>query len=547
MHLKRILVAAGAALTICSAAALAAPGNDKLRADLPQVLAETMPGELVPITIIMHEQADPFDINELRTMSKDDRREHVVGILQQVASNTQGGVLDILAQAQQTGEAANISSLWLANVVIAHVSPNVAYRIAARNDVAYLNYDRPIGDELFPVEPELDLGGEGGLLAGIECGVVAMGAPDAWNAGYTGAGIVVGMIDTGTCITHPDIANQLWTNPGEIAGNNIDDDGNGFIDDVHGWSFDGGGSNNNINDTNGHGSHTAGTVAGDGTQGTQSGMAPNAEIQTIKFWNSFSGESAAWNCMQYGAANGADVESNSYGWPHSMNPDRFTWRTVTENVMAAGVVLVFAAGNEGSCCGVDSTRTPGDVPDMITVGATDCNMNIASFSSRGPVTWQNVAGFNDWPYPPGKLKPTISAPGVSTVSHSLCSGYRTLSGTSMATPHVAGCVALMLEANPSLDHWEIKQILKDTSIDRGTSGPDNTYGAGFVDCWAAVQAAADAGCPADFNGDGQVNTKDVLDFLNAWNAQDPDGDFNGDGVFNSRDVLAFLNAWNAGC
>ena len=546
MHLKRILAAAGAALTLCSAAALAGPGGDKLRADLPEVLARAQPGELVPITIIMQTQAEPFDINELRAMGKEARRQYVIDVLRQVADQSQGGVLGVLAQAEQAGHAANINPLWIANVVGARVTPDVALRIAKRNDVAYLNYDRPIGEEVFPVVPVFG-SSEGDPLAAVECGTALMNAPTAWSNGYTGSGVVVGMIDTGTCITHPDIANQIWTNAGEIPNNGIDDDGNGFVDDIHGWSFDNGGSSSNINDNNGHGSHTAGTVAGDGTQGTQAGMAPDAQIQTIKFWNNFAGEQAAWNCMQYGAANGADVESNSYGWPHSVNPDRATWRSVTENVMASGVVLVFAAGNEGSCCGIDSVRTPGDVPDIITVGATDCNMNITSYSSRGPVSWTGVAGYNDWPYPPGKLKPTISAPGDHTISHSLCSGYVDFSGTSMATPHVAGCVALMLQANPNLDHYQVKQILKDIAIDRGASGPDNTYGAGFVDAWAAVQAAADMACQADFNGDGTVNTVDVLAFLNAWNAGDSSADMNGDGTVNTLDVLVFLNTWNAGC
>ena len=545
--LKRILTAAGAALALCSAAAVAGPGADKLRDDLPNVIAHAQPGELIPVIIIMAEQTEPFDLNALRAMDKETRRQFVLGTLQQTANATQGGVLAVLSQAEQAGKADAISPLWISNVVAARVTSDVALRLAKRGDVAYVNYDRPIGEEVFPVQPPLGQGDSGGVITGVECGVNLMHAPSAWTAGYTGSGVVVGMIDTGVCITHPDIAGQIWTNPGEIANNGIDDDGNGFVDDIHGWSFDGGGSNNNISDGNGHGSHTAGTVAGDGTQGTQCGMAPDAQIQVIKFWNSFSGQAAAWNCMQYGAANGANVESNSYGWPHSQNPDRATWRSVTENVMAAGVVLVFAAGNEGSCCGIDSVRTPGDVPDMITVGATDCNMNIASFSSRGPVSWTGVNPYNDWPYPPGKIKPSISAPGDNTTSHNLCSGYVQFSGTSMATPHVAGAVALMLQANPNLDHWDCLQILRDTAIDRGASGDDNTYGMGFVDAWAAVQVAESMNCQADFNGDGAVNTLDVLAFLNAWNAGDSSADFNGDGVINTLDVSAFLNAWVPGC
>jgi hypothetical protein len=194
--------------------------------------------------------------------------------------------------------------------------------------------------------------------------------------------------------------------------------------------------------------------------------------------------------MEYAADNGAQVITVSSGWPHSQNPDRRTWREVCEATIAAGVVVIYAAGNEGGGNPPDNVRTPGDVPAVITVGATDCNDVIAGFSSRGPVTWQNVDPWRDWPYPPGLIKPTISAPGVNTLSTSNnCSGYVSLSGTSMATPHVSGAVALMLEANPTLDHDQVKQILMDTAVDLGPEGMDNDFGAGRVDAYEAVQMA----------------------------------------------------------
>jgi subtilisin family serine protease len=244
-------------------------------------------------------------------------------------------------------------------------------------------------------------------------------------------------------------------------------------------------------------------------------MAPDCEIMTLKFWNSFSGEQSVWDSIQYGVDNGADVLSASLGWPHNTSPDRPTWRSVCENAMAAGVVVVFAAGNEGSCCRpFDAVRTPGDVPDMITIGATDCNDSLASFSSIGPITWQDVPPYNDFPYPPGKIKPTVSAPGVNTKSTSSnCSGYVNLSGTSMATPHVAGTVALMLEANPGLDHFAIKDLLEATAIDLGETGKDNSFGSGRVDAFESVVAAMGGGAPmrlqtsrwvAGVNGDAEV-------------------------------------------
>jgi len=183
------------------------------------------------------------------------------------------------------------------------------------------------------------------------------------------------------------------------------------------------------------------------------------------------------------------------------------------------------------------------VPDVITVGATDQNDNIASFSSIGPITWQNVPPYNDWPYPPGKIKPSVSAPGVSTKSTSYdCVGYLHMDGTSMATPHVAGAAALMIQANPNLDHFGVKTALMESSIDLGAPGMDNTFGAGRVDAYEAVLYVMDD-CPADFDGDGDVDTEDLLTLLAAWGTAGPDGDVDGDGDVDTADLLALLAAW----
>lgn len=217
--------------------------------------------------------------------------------------------------------------------------------------------------------------------------------------------------------------------------------------------------------------------------------------------------------------------------------------------MAAGLAVLYAAGNEGTGTPPpDQVRTPGDVPDVITVGAVDCNDNLAGFSSKGPVTWQNIPPYNDWPFPPGKLKPTISGPGVNTLSTRRdCSTYHNLSGTSMATPHVAGAVALMLEANPDLDHFQIKQILKDTSVDLGVSGPDNSFGAGRVDAYEAVLAAMELRCEAcDMNCDGVVDSIDIDSFIDIlFNGVNPcgtcTGDVNGDNVVDAADIEGFID------
>jgi serine protease AprX len=216
--------------------------------------------------------------------------------------------------------------------------------------------------------------------------------------------------------------------------------------------------------------------------------------------------------------------------------------------MNGGIAVTFAAGNEGSCCGVDSVRTPGDVPAMITVGATNCSDVIAGFSSRGPVTWQNVPPYNDWPYPPGKIKPEICAPGENTLSTSNnCSGYLNLSGTSMATPHVAGAIALMLQVNPKLTHTQVLDILKKTAKDLGPAGEENTYGSGRVDAYAAMKMAQSLACKADVNGDGVLDVDDFIYFQTLFGIKDPKGDFNGDGFFDADDFVDFQTAFGVGC
>ncbi len=458
---------------------------NKLDGDLGQILLATHENDRLRVVAVMKDQVDPNIIKGVRQpgVTKAKRRQLVTGMLKDKAAQTQAPILNILNNQKTLGRADRIRPLWITNVIGFEATPDTILQIAARNDVAYIHYDPPVGPEVLT-----GYDGGGGTGDALECGVAKMQADRVWNElGITGQGVVVCVIDTGVCITHPDIQNQIWFNPGEIPNNGIDDDNNGFIDDINGWNFEN--NNNNINDTFGHGSHVSGTVAGDGTQGTQAGVAPDAQIMMARFFNDFAGEQTVWDGMQYAVDNGADLTTASLGWPHNQNPDRVVWRNVCENTIAAGLVVIYAAGNEGCFNAPDNVRTPGDVPDVITIGATDCNDNIASFSSCGPITWQGIPPFDDCPFPPGCIKPTVSAPGLNTVSHNFCSGYTTMSGTSMATPHVAGTVALMLQANPNLDHFGVKQILEATAVDLGAPGKDNTYGSGRVDAYAAVLMA----------------------------------------------------------
>ncbi|MDQ7006621.1 MAG: S8 family serine peptidase [Acidobacteriota bacterium] len=514
------------ALVLCLLAGLvpspfaAEDDSPKWRGELAEVIRNAAPGERIPVSIILGEQLHGEALRAHAEGIKDpDRRRRILAdALKNFARQHQARLRLRLEQADRAGQVRRLRFLWIGNIVAADLPVGLIREITAYPEVDHLNWEPKrdvfIGPrmtpEILPDNPLTRYRGNAGTDE-IECGVDLMQAPRVWNElGNTGEGAVIAMIDSGTCWSHSDIENQIWVNPGEdLDGdgvvmdpddqNGIDDDGNGYVDDLIGYDI--GNGDNDPNDDDSHGSHTSGTVAGDGTAGTQAGMAPDARVMILRVGLQFSDEPDVWEAMQYAADNGADAISMSLGWPHDQNPDRATWRTNCENTIDLGTAMVIAAGNEGSGNEPDNIRTPGDVPRVITVGATNCSDQAASFSSRGPVTWQDVPPYNDYPYPPGLIKPDVAAPGVDTKSHNLCSGYSIKSGTSMATPHVAGAVALMKSSNPGLTHDDLKAILEDTSIDLGEPGKDNTYGSGRVDAYEAVLQSA--------SSDGRISIRET--------------------------------------
>ncbi len=273
-------------------------------------------------------------------------------------------------------------------------------------------------------------------------------APEAWDVQTGSQDVVVAVIDTGVDYNHPDLAANMWTNPGEIPGNGIDDDGNGFIDDVHGYDF----VNNDGDpmDDFGHGTHVAGTIAAVGNNGIGvAGVAWRARIMAVKFLDAsgsgFTG--GAINAVLYAASMGAKVMSNSWGgggFSQALNDAIAT-------ADMAGALFVAAAGNSNS----NNDVTPNypsnyDVPNVLAVAATDHNDAKASFSSYGATTVDLGA-------PGVNILSTVPAAGNTCCSDP--SGYKLLSGTSMATPHVSGAAALVFAQFPGITHHQVKDRL----------------------------------------------------------------------------------------
>jgi subtilisin family serine protease len=276
-------------------------------------------------------------------------------------------------------------------------------------------------------------------------------APAAWAQGYTGQGITVAVLDGGVDYNHPDLQKNIWTNPNEIPGNGIDDDRNGFIDDIHGWDFSNADSDPNDSPYDGHGTHIAGIIAAANNGFGVTGIAYNAKILPIKV---IDGEETADATLakgiRYAVQNGARVINISLGKePGATLSAEF--QQAIQFATQSGAVIVMAAGNRRQRLGALKPDNPAGYAAMkglgIAVGAIDSVRKISLDSN-----------------PAGTMRSTyFVAPGVNVRSTVPNNGYATYNGTSMATPHLSGVVALMLSANPTLTPAQVSEILVQTS------------------------------------------------------------------------------------
>ena len=281
--------------------------------------------------------------------------------------------------------------------------------------------------------------GQSGGTAGADIGAV-----EAWDLRTDASPVVVAVIDTGARMSHEDLADNLWVNPGEIPGNGIDDDGNGVIDDVHGFdAIDGGGD---PSDEDGHGTHVAGTIGALGNNATGvTGVAWRARLMPVRFLGENGGFlSDAIEGITYARLNGAGVLNNSWGGGGFSSALRDTIAALE----ADDILFVAAAGNDGN----DNDNNPAypasyDLPHIISVAASDRNDRMASFSNFGANSVDLAA--------PGA--------GIRSTFNGSDSSYASLSGTSMASPHVAGAAALLRAAFPAEDRLAIKARLIDTA------------------------------------------------------------------------------------
>lgn len=263
-------------------------------------------------------------------------------------------------------------------------------------------------------------------------------APESWAKGYTGKGVVVAVLDTGVDINHVDLKDNIWSNPN-------DDTNDGYAGDIHGWNFVD--NNNDVMDRDGHGTHVSGTIAGERNDYGVTGIAYDAKIMPVKVLDDTGSGSydSITKGIHYAVDHGANVINLSLGGGGTNQ----SMQDALNYASGKGVIVVMAAGNSGGA----SPGYPARYAERtgIAVGAVDKNEDLASFSNR--------AGNQQLAY--------VTAPGVNIYSTVPNNNYESYSGTSMAAPHVAGVVALMLSANRSLSDGQVRQIFADTSKNTG--------------------------------------------------------------------------------
>ena len=457
-------------------------------AEVDPLVWETLKTEgQAEVLVVLRNQADLSGAAALPT--KEAKGRYVYDALWTVAQATQPDL-----QAALDAQGAEYQSFYIVNALKVEADAALVHQLAARGDVA-----RIVANPWVKGVPDRPAGTSDQAPAAVEPNLVRVGAPDVWALGYTGQGVVVAGNDTGIDWDHPALINHYREQQPGYGRHDFN-----WHDAIHSGGGSCGANSPVPCDDWGHGTHTLGTVVGDDGAGNQIGMASGAKWIGCRNMNVGYGSPATYiECFEFFLAPypvsgtpdqgdptlAPDAINNSWGCPASEGCNLDTLEAAVEALRQAGIVVVVSAGNGGSgCYSIDDP--PAIYQQSFTVGAFDhTNDQIASFSSRGSVTYGGET----------YVKPDIAAPGVSIRSSVPGGGYEDgWSGTSMAAPHVTGAVALLLSAAPGYAGQVdlIEEALTSTAEPKlsGQCGdpnpPNNVWGWGILDVLAAVQSAA---------------------------------------------------------
>jgi subtilisin family serine protease len=494
LFLAAAVVAVVAAVALSDAVGQRVGGNGINIANkiMPWVIEHTAYGQQAEFFVVLTDQADLSRAGNFPI--KADKGRFVYQTLREKAQRTQGPIVEWLRERNIEHQ-----SFYIVNVILVKGTREIAAALAARPDVARVE-GNPQVQNLLPQPEAVDeappQSASGARPATIEPGIQYTHAPDVWNLGFTGDGIVVAGADTGIRWTHDALKPHYrgWD------GQNADHDYN-WHDSIHDSVGNPCGNDSpEPCDDNAHGTHTVGTMVGDDGAGNQIGMAPGAKWIGCRNMDEGVGTPARYiECMQWFLAptrigggdpdptKAPDITNNSWHCPPEEGCSFDTLQAAVEAQFAAGIMMCSAAQNAGPGCSTVE-NPPGIYEATYTVGALNTGTDIiASFSSRGPVIADGS----------GRIKPDITAPGTNTRSsiNTCDSCYSSnFSGTSMATPHIAGAMALLWNAIPSLRHQltASRDALNNSAVHISDAQcgdadpPNNVYGWGRVDILAAV-------------------------------------------------------------
>ncbi|MEJ2512868.1 MAG: S8 family serine peptidase, partial [Anaerolineales bacterium] len=420
-----------------------APKAQKVDSSLQAILDNSAPGDMLTVIVTLDKQADLSQVNGADRAA---RLQGVIQALQATANGTQGRLTGLLNTYRSQGLVDSFTPLWVFNGFSVTATVEVINTLAQDPDVYTIT---PDNIKIVPT------------YGTPEANVSLVNAPTLWDQGYTGQGVVVASLDSGVDATHPDLSSR-WR-----GGTNS-------------W-YDPYGQHSTPVDLNGHGTWTTGIMVGGDAGGTSIGVAPDAQWIAVKIFNDQGGSTATaihqgfqWLLDPDGNPNTADapqVVNNS--WTYANPGCYLDFELDLETLRAAGILPIFAAGNGGPYSG--TSYSPANNPAAFAVGAVDNNDQIYAYSSRGPST----CGGSTSPYP------EMVAPGVNIRTTALYGIYTTESGTSLAAPHVAGGLALLLSVYPNLDAGFQADALINSAVDLGAQGPDDVFGYGRLDLSSA--------------------------------------------------------------
>ncbi len=432
------------------------------------------PDTLLPVIITLSNKAD---LSALRSLDRRQRRIQAVRLLRDHAARTQPPLIAALRGLK----AAGLRRLWLINGVAARVPAGALARVSALPGVESVRLDgvlhAPPTALALPSQPEWNLG--------------MIRAPELWAAGFTGRGVVVATMDTGVDVQHPDLAGR-WR-----GGTNS-------------W-FDPYGEHPEPFDSTGHGTQVMGLLVGGDAGGTAIGVAPDARWISTKIFDDagdapYSAIHAAFQWLLDPDGNPAvedapDIVNASWGFDGNPNECLTEFEADVQALRAAHIVVVVAGGNGGN--DQPASVSPANYPESLAVGAVDMASAAATFSGGGPSACD------------GTVYPELMAPGVGVLTTDRTFGvdpnsYITTEGTSVAAPHVAGALALLLSAFPDAAVPELEMVLEQSALDLGAAGPDESTGYGLLDVMEAYLRLKSLH-PVDADGDGYVAELDCND------------------------------------